>query len=299
MKTYYETQSSGRYSIDGETTDWVKVPFNEARYGRSNGYPCDDIVCDNTWALVQDGMNQWVADQQAAGVSDEEIARDPRQLRRLGSLRLRRRRRLQRARRLHRPPADRPRGRRPGRRRPAAGRGRHLEPPLVRLRQRRRPDRSRRRTSSAAPRSATPASGPATTPMQPENGGLSTIAHEYGHDLGLPDHYDTAGGQNGVEWWTLMAQSRLAGRGRADRHTGRRPVAPGTSSQLGWLDYEVTVAGTGPRRSASARPSTTPVARRRVTVAAEEDRDAPTTASPYAGERFWWSTSGDDLTTRP
>ncbi|HLT16648.1 MAG TPA: immune inhibitor A domain-containing protein, partial [Acidimicrobiales bacterium] len=51
--------------------------------------------------------------------------------------------------------------------------------------------------------------------IQPENGGLSTIAHEFGHDLGLPDHYDTAGGQNGVEWWSLMAQSRLSGKGEA------------------------------------------------------------------------------------
>ena len=53
LKTYYENQSSGRYSVDGKVTDWVKVPYNEARYGRSNGFPCADVVCDNTWDLVR------------------------------------------------------------------------------------------------------------------------------------------------------------------------------------------------------------------------------------------------------
>ena len=93
--------------------------------------------------------------------------------------------------------------------------------------------------------------------VQPENGGLSTIAHEYGHDLGLPDHYDTAGGQNGVEWWTLMAQSRLSGKGEPIG-TRAGDLSAWDKLQLGWLDYEVTVAGAGPRPSASARPSTTP-----------------------------------------
>jgi len=35
--------------------------------------------------------------------------------------------------------------------------------------------------------------------MQPENGGLGVFAHEYAHDLGLPDQYDTAGGDNSTE----------------------------------------------------------------------------------------------------
>jgi len=48
VRTYYERQSSGRYSVDGMVTDWVKVPYNEARYGRSGGYPCADHICSNT-----------------------------------------------------------------------------------------------------------------------------------------------------------------------------------------------------------------------------------------------------------
>ena len=32
--------------------------------------------------------------------------------------------------------------------------------------------------------------------VEAENGGLGVFAHEYAHDLGLPDFYDTAGGEN-------------------------------------------------------------------------------------------------------
>ena len=60
LKSYYERQSSGRYSVDGQVSDWVKVRYNEARYGRSNGYPCAGNVCSNTWNLIQDAINTWV-----------------------------------------------------------------------------------------------------------------------------------------------------------------------------------------------------------------------------------------------
>ena len=33
MRNFYKEQSSNRYTVNGEVTDWVTVPFNEANYG--------------------------------------------------------------------------------------------------------------------------------------------------------------------------------------------------------------------------------------------------------------------------
>ena len=76
LKTYYERQSSGRYSVNGEVSDWVKVPYNEARYGRSNGFPCGSSVCSNSWNLISDALTAWVADQHAQGRTDAQITAD-------------------------------------------------------------------------------------------------------------------------------------------------------------------------------------------------------------------------------
>jgi len=56
MAKYYETQSSGRYSVEGDVTEWVKVPFNEALYGRNY---CGSIVCNTSTALVRDALAVW------------------------------------------------------------------------------------------------------------------------------------------------------------------------------------------------------------------------------------------------
>ena len=70
--------------------------------------------------------------------------------------------------------------------------------------------------------------------VQPENGGLSVFAHEYAHDLGLPDLYDTSGNSGGAEnsvgFWSLMSQSRGTLPGTTGSATGRCRWVPGRSS---------------------------------------------------------------------
>ena len=51
MRNFYKEQSSNRYTVNGEVTDWVKVPFNEANYGTNY---CGGIVCARTWLFVRD-----------------------------------------------------------------------------------------------------------------------------------------------------------------------------------------------------------------------------------------------------
>jgi immune inhibitor A len=297
MKKYYQRQSSGRYSIDGEVTQWVEVPFNEARYGRSDGFPCDSNVCDNTWQLVQDGMNSWVADQQAAGRSDAEIRAD------LATFDVQDRYDFDGDGDFNEPDGyldhlqivhgggDQ-----------ADGDPHQGEDAIW---------SHRWYAFDGAP------TGPQQNPaggtqigntgiwagdytIQAENSGLSTIAHEFGHDLNLPDHYDTAGGDNGVEWWTLMAQSRLSGAGEPIG-TRAGDLSAWDKLQLGWLDYEIVGEGQG--RTLDLGPHEFNSDKAQAAVVILPDKTVTNElGDPFAGENMWWSDSGDDLEntmTRP
>ena len=73
---------------------------------------------------------------------------------------------------------------------------------------------------------------------EPENGGLGVFAHEFGHDLGLPDLYDTAGGDNGTGFWTLMSGGSWLNHGKDSIGTTPGNMGAWEKLQLGWLDYQ-------------------------------------------------------------
>jgi len=304
LKQYFETQSSGRYSVEGKVTDWVKVRYNEARYGRSGDDPndengddpavCASSVCSNVWELVRDAANQWVADQRAAGRTDAQIARELRTFDQWD-------------------------------RYDYDGDGDFNEPDgyidhfqIVHAGgdeadgdpwQGEDAIWSHRWYAYA---NAIGLTGPSFNKlggtqigdtgvwigdytMQPENGGRSVFYHEYAHDLGLPDDYNViSGGDNNNEHWTLMAQSRLGA--KKDGGIGERggDLGAWNKLQLGWLDYEVVVAGQtktlvlGPQEYNSDKPQA-------VVVVLPKREYTFDLGAPFEGSKQFFSGNADDL----
>jgi immune inhibitor A len=290
LKTFYERQSSGRYSVEGQVTDWVKVRFNEARYGRSGGYPCAGNVCSNTWNLIQDAIDQWVADQRAAGHKDDQIKAD------LASYDQWDRNDFDHDGNFSEPDGyidhfqivhaggD-----------EADGDPNQGEDAIWSHRWKAFQNTGQGPAGNKDGGTQIGSTGlwVADYTIQPENGGLSVFAHEYGHDLGLPDHYDTARStDNAVNWWTLMAQSRVSA--PEDQGIGTRPADLGAwdKLQLGWLDYEVVVAGQSKTLDLGPHEGNTAKAQGVVVVLPQKTVTSPLGA-PAAGTKQWYSGTGD------
>ncbi|MEU2740521.1 immune inhibitor A domain-containing protein [Streptomyces sp. NPDC007095] len=287
LKKYYEKQSSGRYSVDGEVTDWVKVPYNEARYGSNK-------ASTGAWYAVQDGVTAWVADQKAAGRSDADIKAD-----------------LAKYDQWDRYDYD--------------GDGNFNEPDgyidhfqIVHAGE----DESAGGGAQGedaiwahrwyAFGTDAGATGPAGNKLggaaigdtgiwvgdytiQPENGGLGVYAHEYGHDLGLPDEYDTTNSaENSTGFWTLMSSGSWLG-------TGKNAIGdlPGDMNawdklQLGWLNYDTAKAATKSKHKLGVAEYNTK--NKQALVVSLPDKAVTTQiVTPAQGSTQWWSGSGNDL----
>ncbi|MFE0414096.1 immune inhibitor A domain-containing protein [Streptomyces tendae] len=288
VKTYYEKQSSGRYSVDGEVSDWVKVPYNEARYGSNK---CDPDNC--AWYAVQDGVTAWVADQKAAGRTDAQIKSQLTQYDQwdrydfdgdgdfnepdgyIDHFQI-----------VHAGEDE------------SAGGGAQGEDAIW----------AHRWYAFGTDAGAT---GPADNKLggtqigdtgiwvgdytiQPENGGLGVYAHEYGHDLGLPDHYDTAGGDNSTGFWTLMSSGSWLGTGRNEIGDLPGDMNAWDKLQLGWLNYDTAKAGVNSWHKLGLAEYNT---KHKQGLVVELPKKAVTTeiVTPAQGETQWWSGSGNDL----
>jgi immune inhibitor A len=293
MRNYYIEQSSNRYAVNGDVTDWVQVPYNTARYGRSFA---------TTWFFVDDAVSAWYADQIASIMTLAEIddylsqfdVWDRYDYDGDGNF-------------------DEPDGYIDHFQVVHAGEGEEAGggvygadaiwshrwyvqltcigcggPTLD--------------DGTVVPFGGTQIGGSkywiGDYTVEPENGGVGVFAHEFAHDLGLPDLYNTAGGgaaaENSTAFWTLMSSGSWLSDGSED--IGSKPGHMGAweKFQLGWLNYEVAFAGQKSEHKLGPAETNTKQAQGLFVVL--PDKEVLTTiGAPYAGQYFYYSGAGNNL----
>ncbi len=233
FKDSYKEMSSGRFDLEGDVSDWVKLDKAAGTYSQADGEESQEDMTD----FIQDSANAWYDDQIAQGKTPEQIVEyldgfdvwDRFDLDGDGI-------------------TDEPDGYIDHFQAIHAGSGEEAgaEPWAI---------WSHRWSANQGGFNQ---DGPETTEdctacypaggiqigdtgmwirdytTEPEDGGLGVFAHEFAHDLGLPDFYDTKKGDNGTGFWTLMSSGSWLSHG--DGATGTTPnhMGPTEKRFLGW-----------------------------------------------------------------
>ncbi|MGO4663145.1 immune inhibitor A domain-containing protein [Terrabacter sp. 2TAF16] len=292
FRDFYLKQSNGRFLAKGDVSDWVKVPYNESRYG-SNKFSDSQVY----WPFIGDTATAWYDDQKAQGKSDADIKAYLAQFDKVdrydydgdgnfnepdGY--------IDHFQAIHAGEGE------------EAGGGAQGEDAIW----------SHRWYAYSTNAGKT---GPENNKLggvqlgnsgmwigdyttEPENGGLGVFSHEFGHDLGLPDLYDTAGGDNGTAFWTLMSGGSWLNHGTDSIGTTPGYMGPWEKLQLGWLDHKTVPFGENTSvklsqadlatKTGSAQALVVPLPERTV----KADRN-----TPHSGKAEWWSGFGDNLNT--
>lgn len=203
MKQFYEQQSGGTYSVDGKAYGWLKVPGTAKFYGadRATGGH-DNVTPGGSKQLVVDAYKAALA----AGVPVEDYdLEDPHDLDGDGNLR-EKDGLVDHLMIIH------------------AGMGQEagggsLEDNAI----------WSHRSAKFVDLDGLGAGKPGfyDYTMMPEDGATGVFAHEYGHDLGYPDEYDTiySGTGEAVAYWSIMASGSWAGKIPGTEPTGFSPLA--------------------------------------------------------------------------
>ncbi|WP_205471137.1 immune inhibitor A domain-containing protein [Nocardioides sp. SYSU D00038] len=251
FRDVYKEMSSGRFHLEGDVSDWVKVEHPASYYQTAvddDEDPATPPIGDETGeamtAFIQDGADAWFADQKAAGKSDAEIAEylktfdvwDRYDFDADGDFN----------------EAD---GYIDHFQAIHAGEGEDSGAPTWAIWSHRSSVNQNGDVGPEGNKNGGVEIGDTglwirdyTT--EPENGGLGVFAHEFGHDLGLPDYYDTVDGDNSTGFWNLMSSGSWMGHGEGT--TGTTPNHMGATEKLflGWYgpnDLEIVDGSDAPQ----------------------------------------------------
>ncbi|GAA2897437.1 immune inhibitor A domain-containing protein [Microbacterium esteraromaticum] len=288
MADFYSKQSAGNYTVDGEVSDWVKVPGNASTYG-------DNTVEDygGAWKFIADSANAWYQAQIDAGRSAADVLAE------LKTFDV-----WDRYDHDNDGDFDEPDGYIDHFQAVHAGEGEDAGGGL----QGEDAIWSHRWYVNQTDFGATGPDGAefggtqigdsgiwiGDYTVEAENGGLGVFAHEYAHDLGLPDFYDTAGGENSTSFWTLMSSGSWLGDGKEDIGTTPNFMGPWEKLQLGWLDYSIVNPGENGEFTLSPAALQTDGQEQALVVDIPDD-ERTSTVVDLAGGHAWWTSSADDL----
>jgi immune inhibitor A len=291
FRDFYLKQSNGRFLAEGDVSDWVKVPYNEARYGSNKVSQTSTY-----WPFVRDTAKAWYDSQVAAGKTPDEIKAYLAQFDKVD-------------------------------RYDYDGDGDFAEPDgYVDHFQAIHAGEGEEAGGGAqgadaiwshrwyADSNAAGTVGPSFNkaggvPLgdtglwigdyttEPENGGLGVFAHEFGHDLGLPDLYDTAGGDNTTGFWTLMSGGSWLNRGTDAIGTTPGYMGPWEKLQLGWLDHRTVKFGEDSTVTLGPADRASRTTRQAVVVPLPERTVTSVRNTPHSGSAEWWSGYGNDMTS--
>ncbi|MFE7561306.1 immune inhibitor A domain-containing protein [Kitasatospora sp. NPDC057500] len=292
MRNYYRTQSSGRYDIEGTVSDWVTLPWNEARYGSNKG-PQGSGAWTQGQEFIRDAVKAWYDGQIAQGRTPADVKAE------LAQYDVHDRYDHDKDGEFGRPDGyldnvvvvhagvD-----------ETWGGGAQGADALWAHRSWTFPDP----TGQTGPDGNRIGGAPVGDTglyvydyvQAGENSGVGLFAHEFGHNLGLPDLYSTNGGDNSVNFWSLMSSGSYLGKGK--NTTGAYPADLDAWSKLqfGWLDYDEAQAATRSSHALGVSGYNTDQAQA-VLVHLPDSTTSTDLADPREGSRQWWSNTGDDL----
>lgn len=289
MADFFYKQSGGKYSVSGDVSDWVKVAYNEARYGSNNFSSASTY-----WPFVRDTANAWYDAQVAAGKTPAEISDYLKQFdiwdrydhdgdgnfNEADGY-------IDHFQAIHAGEGE------------EAGGGAQGEDAIwshrwyvySNLVGQAGPDGNL--LGGVQIGSSGMWIGDYTT--EPENGGLGVFAHEYAHDLGLPDLYDTAGGDNSTAFWTLMSGGSWMSHSNVNIGSSPTYMGPWEKMFLGWLDYKVVDDGKSKYVALGSAATPEGPLPQAVVVPLPTQTIVTEYNTPHSGSYEWWGGSADGL----